>query len=164
MAIFAFVDAGLIKPLPYPIPPGWWAFTESVKPCPLLLSFLSRLPGLEKAQHRFSILRICRGDTRGRSARRYGPQPVRVARVTSDSCIAGNRSGAGRVFYAGEDLPAAPKHRYCDLHRDGKAARGKARGGRGEIIRLANGVPYDYYRGAPRRFQFAPRGPAGLLW
>ena len=50
VAIFTFVDATLIKPLPYQDPNRLVAVTESVPLFPASQPFLSRLPGLEAPQ------------------------------------------------------------------------------------------------------------------
>ena len=55
VAIFAFVDAALIKPLPYPNPARLVGVYESIPMISRAQPFVSRLPRLEKTQQSFQL-------------------------------------------------------------------------------------------------------------
>ena len=57
VAIFAFVDAALIKPLPYRDPSRMVGVFESIAGMSTVSAFLSRLSRLETAQHRVHFAR-----------------------------------------------------------------------------------------------------------
>ncbi len=159
-AIFAFVDAALIKPLPYSEPWRLVDVTESVAMIPRAnLSYFDYLDwkNLNRVFSSFDvhasagyILRT--GD---------GVEPVPAARVSSGFFrTLGVTLLLGRDFYAGEDSPSATpaviltydtwQHRF---------------GGRPDIIGQSialNDIAHTVVGILPRDFQFAPRGNVGF--
>ncbi len=158
VAIYAFVDAALIKPLPYPNPTRLVGVTESVALFPRAnLSYLDYLDwkSLNKV---FSSMDVHTGvgfllSTPG------GAEPANAARV-SDGFFRtlGITPLLGRDFYAGEDLPGAPQVVILSY-----AAWRKRFGGKkdviGQPVRLS-GVSYIVIGVLPQDFRFAPRGRA----
>lgn len=157
-AIFGFVDAALIKPLPYPNADRLVLVTESVPIIPRAnLSYPDYLDW-KKLNQVFSSLEVWRGD--GFLVRTpSGTEPVSAARV-SDGFFRtlGVSPMLGRDFYPGEDLPKAPNTVILTY-----GAWQKRFGGRkdavGETIDLS-GVPYTIVGILPQSFQFAPEGQA----
>jgi macrolide transport system ATP-binding/permease protein len=159
-AIFGFVDAALIKPLPYPEPNRLVEVTESVAMIPRAnLSYPDYLDW-KKLNHVFSSMDVF-NDTGYLMRTPKGTEPVSAMRV-SDGFFRtlGIAPALGRDFYAGEDLPEAPKTVILSY-----GAWQKRMGGRrdavGETVTLS-GVPYTIVGVLPQDFQFAPAGNAEL--
>jgi predicted permease len=158
VAIFAFVDAALIKPLPYANPNRLVAVTESV---PLLgpanLSYLDYLDW-KKVNKVFSSLDVWT-PSGAMLATPSGTVLVPSVRV-SDGMLRtlGVSPILGRDFYPGEDLPSAPATVIVSYsawqHRFGGNKHVM-----GENVVLS-GVPYTIIGVLPKSFQFAPRGGA----
>jgi len=156
VSIFGFVDAALIKPLPYPNPSRLVDVTESAAMFPRAnLSYPDYLDW-KKLNHVFSSLDVY-GGTGYLLRTSSGTEPVQATRV-SDGFFRTLQivPVLGRDFYAGEDLPAAPKTVMLSF-----AAWQKRFGGRkdviGETVALS-GVPFTITGVLPQSFQFAPRG------
>jgi macrolide transport system ATP-binding/permease protein len=155
VAIFGFVDAALIKPLPYANPSRLVEVTESVPMIPRAnLSYPDYLDW-KKLNHVFSSMDVYQGMRYllGVSA---STETVRGIRV-SDGFFRtlGVNPVLGRDFYLGEDLPAAPSTVILSY-----SAWQHRFGGRkdviGESIALS-GVPHTIVGVLPADFQFAPR-------
>ena len=160
IAIFAFVDAALIKPLPYRDPGRLMHVTESLALFPRSsLSYLDYLDW-KKFNAVFSSLDVYTG-TGYLLNTPTGTEPVPAERV-SDGFFRtlGITPLLGRDFYSGEDLPGTPNTVMLSY-----AAWQKRFGGKtdviGEVLKLS-GVPYTVIAVLPKTFQFAPRGGAEL--
>ena len=156
LAIYAFVDAALIKPLPYRDPVRLAAVYETNAMFPL--SNLSYPDYLDWKQRNrvFRSLDIYQG--RGfRLSTPTGAQPARAARV-SDGFFRtlGVAPLLGRDFYSGEDQPSAPRTTLL-----GYAAWQQLFGGKpgvlGQSVTL-DGDSYVIIGVLPREFHFAPVG------
>jgi len=158
VAIFAFVDAALIKPLPYRNPSRLAGVFESVAMFPQSnLSYPDYLDwkklnttfsSLDAYQHRGFLV-----------STPTGAQPVRGARV-SDGFFRtlGIVPVLGRDFYPGEDLPNAPRTVLLSY-----AAWQQRYGGRPDVLGQAvtlDGAPNIVIGVLPREFHFAPAEPA----
>jgi len=153
VSIFGFVDAALIKPLPYKDPTRLTDVTESVAMLPRAnLSYPDYLDW-KKLNQVFSSLEVYNGT--GYLVRTSGgTEPVPGMRVSDGFLRAlGITPVLGRDFYAGEDLPSAPKTVILSY-----ATWQKRFGGRkdavGETVTLS-GVPYVIVGVLPQDFQFA---------
>ena len=158
VAIFGFVDAALIKPLPYKDPNRLVDVTESVAVMPRAnLSYPDYLDW-KRLNQVFSSMDVYTGD--GYLLRTStATEPVAGVRV-SDGFFQtlGITPYLGRDFYRGEDLPAAPRAVILTY-----AAWQKRFGGRKEVTSESvtlSGVPYAIVGVLPPDFQFAPRGSA----
>jgi macrolide transport system ATP-binding/permease protein len=153
VAIFGFVDAALIKPLPYPNPNRLVDVTENAAMFPRAnLSYPDYLDW-KKLNHVFRSLDVYNGT--GYLVRTSaGTDPVPGMRV-SDGFFhtLGIAPALGRDFYADEDLPSAPKTVILSY-----ATWQKRFGGRkdvvGETVTLS-GVPFVIVGVLPQDFQFA---------
>jgi macrolide transport system ATP-binding/permease protein len=158
VSIFGFVDAALIRPLPYKDPTRLVDVTESVAMIPRAnLSYPDYLDW-KRLNQVFSSMEVYNGT--GYLLRTSdGTEPVPGVRV-SDGFFRtlGITPALGRDFYAGEDLPAAPRTVILSY-----ATWQKRFGGRkdvtGETVTLT-GIPYAIVGVLPEDFQFAPRGNA----
>jgi macrolide transport system ATP-binding/permease protein len=158
IAIFGFVNAALIKPLPYANPNRLVEVTESVPILPH--SYLSYPNYLDwkKLNHVFSSIDVY--NPTGYLLRTpTGSEPAPGIRV-SDGFFhtLGVTPILGRDFYSGEDLPAAPRTVMLSY-----ATWQKRFGGRKEVVGEAvalSGIPYTIIGELPPAFQFAPRGNA----
>src|SRR5450759_1899040 len=158
VSIFAFVDAALLKPLPYADPTRLVGVFESVKRFPQSnLSYPDYLDwkarntvlGSLDIYQRSGFLLTASG----------GTQPVRGARV-SDGFFRtlGVTPALGRDFHPGEDLPAAPHAALV-----GYAAWQQRYGGNADVlgqIVILDRVPTVIIGVLPREFHFAPAEPA----
>jgi macrolide transport system ATP-binding/permease protein len=158
VAIFAFVDAALVKPLPFASPSRLVDVTESVAMMPRAnLSYPDYLDW-KRLNNVFSSMDVYNG-TGYLLRTSAGTEPVPGVRV-SDGFFhtLGITPALGRDFYAGEDLPAAPRTVILSY-----AAWQKRYGGRNNVVGEAvtlSGIPYTIVGVLPRSFQFAPRGNA----
>jgi macrolide transport system ATP-binding/permease protein len=158
VAIFAFVDAALIKPLPYADPSRVMGVYETHPLCPKCnLSYLDYLDW-KKASTVFSSFE-------GWAYSNYlmktpdGTQPAPGAR-TSDGFFRtlGVKPILGRDFYAGEDSPGAPGTVLLSY-----AAWKQRFGGRQEVVGqpvTLDDKAYTIIGVLPQEFHFAPRGRA----
>jgi macrolide transport system ATP-binding/permease protein len=158
LAIFAFVDAALLKPLPYREPNRLVGATESVKLFPRAnLSYPDYLDW-KKMNTVFSSFDVYTG-TGYMLETSSGAEPVNGARV-SDGFFRtlGITPMLGRDFYTGEDLPGvAPS--VLITYPTWKKRFGSRPDIVGQIIDLS-GIPTAVVGILPQDFQFAPRGTA----
>jgi len=158
IAIFGFVDAALIKPLPYSNPARLVEVTESVAMIPRAnLSYPDYLDW-KRLNQVFGSMDVYDGT--GYLLRTpSGTEPVPSTRV-SDGFFRtlGIAPLLGRDFYAGEDLPAAPKTVMLS-YTTWQKRFGGSRDVIGETVTLS-GVPFTIVAVLPESFQFAPRGNA----
>jgi macrolide transport system ATP-binding/permease protein len=156
VSIFAFVDAALIKPLPYPNPNRLVLVTESVPMIPVAnLSYPDYLDW-KKLNQVFSSLEVY-GWTGHLLRTPAGTEPVTGLRVSDGFFHAlGVAPVLGRDFYPGEDLPSAPKTVILSYSTWQKRFGGR-KDAVGEAVSLS-GVPYTIVGVLPQEFQFAPGG------
>jgi macrolide transport system ATP-binding/permease protein len=158
VAIFAFVDAALIKPLPYHNPSGLVGVFETIPMYPRAnLSYLDYLDW-KKLNKVFSSLDAYqeRGFTLSTPT---GAQPATGARVTDGFFrTLGVTPALGRDFYPGENSPAAQRTVLLSY-----AAWQRRYGGRRDVLGTTvtlNGDPHIIIGVLPREFHFAPVEPA----
>src|SRR5579859_5492358 len=158
VAIFAFVDAALIKPLPYRAPARLVGVFETTTSCPRCnLSYLNfrdwkknNLPFISMEAWGYSTFLL-------RSSE--GAQPARGARVTDGFFrTLGITPILGRDFYSGEDAPGVPRTVLLS-YAAWKNRFGGNRNVVGQAITLSE-TSYTIIGVLPQEFQFAPRGPA----
>jgi predicted permease len=154
VAIFAFVDAALIKPLPYQNPARLLFVTESNRDIPrAAISYFDYLDW--KKQNRvFDSMDV------------YGPRGFAIATPAGAEMVPGARTSdgffrtlgvtpvLGRDFYQGEDLPEAPQTVILSY-----ASWQKRFGGKPDIIGqpvTLYEVPYTIIGVLPQNFHFAP--------
>jgi macrolide transport system ATP-binding/permease protein len=158
VAIFAFVDAALLKPLPYRHPNRLVNVTESVAMIPR--ANLSYPDYLDWKSRNDVLSSLDVWDQRGYMlGTPTGIQLVPGARV-SDGFFRtlGVAPLLGRDFYAGEDLPSAPHTVMLSY-----AAWQKWFGGKQDVIGQAvtlSGDSYTIVAVLPPSFQFAPTNSA----
>ena len=158
VAIFGFVDAALLKPLPYSDPSRLVWVTESAAMIPRAnLSFEDYLDW-KKLNQVFSSFDIYQTNgyllTTGE-----GTEPVRAVRV-SDGFFRtlGVSPFLGRDFHPGEDQPAAPQTVMLSY-----STWQKRFGARQDVVGKTvtlSGVPHTIIGVLPASFQFAPLGKA----
>ena len=154
VAIFAFVDAALIKPLPYQNPSRLLFVTETTPEIPRAnFSYLDYLDW-KKLNKVFDSLEVYgqRGFVIRTSA---GMEMVDSARVSAGFFrTLGVSPLLGRDFYAGEDLPEAPRTLILSY-----ASWQKRFGGKQEIVGqplTLDETPYTIIGVLPQHFHFAP--------
>ena len=156
LAIFGFVDAALIRPLPYRHAARLVTVTERTAQIPR--ANLSYLDYLDWKRQNTSLNSLDVHNGRGYLLRTAtGTEMVPAVRV-SDGFFRtlGVTPILGRDFYAGEDLPDAPLTVILS-----HATWLKRFGGRADVIGQPlslNGQPYTVVGVLPQDFQFAPRG------
>jgi macrolide transport system ATP-binding/permease protein len=158
VSIFGFVDAALIKPLPYPDPNRLVEVTERTDMFPHAnLSYPDYLDW-KKLNQVFSSMEVYNG-TGYLLPTASGAEPV-PGTLVSDGFFRtlGITPMLGRDFYAGEDLPKAPKTVMLSYGTWQKRFGGK-RDVIGQTVSLS-GVPFTIVGVLPQDFQFAPRGNA----
>ena len=160
VAIYAFVDAALVEPLPYPQPSRLVNVTETTPQIPrAALSYPDYLDW-KRLNTVFSSLDVHMG--RGYSlSTSTGLELVQGARV-SDGFFRtlGVTPALGRDFYTGEDRPGQP-----DTLIISDAAWHARFGGRRDVIGqtvVLAGDPHTIVGVLPKHFQFAPQGSAEL--
>jgi predicted permease len=154
VAIFAFVDAALIKPLPYQNPSRLLFVTETTADIPrAALSYPDYLDW-KKLNRVFDSMEVYsqRGYVASTSA---GMEMVDGARVSAGFFrTLGIGPLLGRDFYTGEDLPEAPRTLMLSY-----ASWQKRFGGKPEIIGrqiTLDEIPYVIIGVLPQNFHFAP--------
>jgi macrolide transport system ATP-binding/permease protein len=157
VAIFAFVDAALIKPLPYRSPARLVKAFETVEGRQSALSYPDYLDW-KKLNSVFSSFDAYRHSPFALSTL-SGAQKVSGARVTDGFFrTLGVTPVLGRDFRAGEDLPAAPRTVLLSY-----AAWQQRYGGKPDVLGqtvILNGDPNIIIGVLPREFHFAPAEPA----
>ncbi|MHB1856024.1 MAG: ADOP family duplicated permease [Acidobacteriaceae bacterium] len=158
VAIFAFVDAALIRPLPYANPNRLVAVTESA--AQFSRSNLSYLDYLDwkRMNKVFRSLDVWM-PVGGMLNTPSGTVLVRDVRV-SDGFFhtLGVSPMLGRDFYRGEDLPSAPNTMILSYTTWQRRFEGR-KNVIGQKVRLSD-IPYTIVGVLPRSFQFAPQGDA----
>ena len=158
VSIFGFVDAALIKPLPYASPNRLVEATESVPMIPRAdLSYPDYLDW-KRLNQVFSSMDVYNG-TGYLMRTPTGTEPVPGIRV-SDGFFhtLGITPMLGRDFYTGEDLPAASRTVILSYATWQKRYAGR-KDVVGETVTLS-GIPHTIVGVLPQDFQFAPRGSA----
>jgi macrolide transport system ATP-binding/permease protein len=156
VALFAFVDAALLKPLPYYQSQRLAAAYESS--VNFAHSNLSYPDYLDWKRMNKSFQSLAGWSGTGYALRTHdGVEPVQAIRVTDGFFrTLGIAPIVGRDFYVGEDLPSGPRTTMLSYttwqHRFG---------GRREVIGQTvslSDVPYTVVGVLPKGFSFAPRG------
>jgi macrolide transport system ATP-binding/permease protein len=158
LAIFGFVDAAFIKPLPYPNPDQLVVATESVPMIPRAnLSYPDYLDW-KQLNHVFSSMDVYH-QTGYLLRTSEGTEPVHGALV-SDGFFRtlGVNPLFGRDFHAGEDLPEAPQTAILSYGAWQRRFAGR-KNVIGQTVTLS-GVPYAIIGVMPEGFQFALAGNA----
>jgi predicted permease len=158
LAIFGFVDAALLTPLPYSNPDRLVEATESVAMMPRAdLSYPDYLDW-KRLNQVFSSLDVY-NQTGHLLRTATGTEPVHGA-VVSDGFFRtlGVAPLFGRDFYTGEDLPEAPQTVILSYGAWQKRFAGR-KNVTGETVTLS-GVPYTIVGVMPQSFQFSPAGNA----
>lgn len=158
LTIFAFVDAALVKPLPYPDPDRLVIATGSVPLMPRAnLSYPDYLDWkrLNQVFRSFEVYHQTGFLLRTSS----GSEPVHGARV-SDGFFhtLGVAPILGRDFYAGEDVPDGPQSALLTYGAWQKRFAGN-HAIAGQTVTLS-GTPYTIIGVLPQGFQFGPAGNA----
>jgi macrolide transport system ATP-binding/permease protein len=158
VAIFAFVDAALIKPLPYQNPGRLVGVFERIEGCVQCdLSYLDYLDWKKRNQS-FSSLDVYQ-HTGMMLNTSDGAKAAQAARV-SDGFFRtlGVTPVLGRDFYPGEDLPQASRTVLLSY-----AGWQERYGGKADVLGKTvtlNGEPNVIIGVLPREFHFAPAEPA----
>ena len=157
-AIFAFVDAALIKPLPYADPTRLVDVTESIAMIPRAnLSYADYVDWKKQNQVFSSFDAYTGGGYILKSSN--GTEPVPAARVTSGFFrTLGVKPLLGRDFYQGEDSPGAASVVILPYSTWQNRFGGRA-DIVGQVITLDD-TTFTVIGVLPREFQFAPRGNA----
>jgi macrolide transport system ATP-binding/permease protein len=158
VAIFAFADAALLKPLPYRDPRRLVGVFESIAIFPQSnLSYLDYLDW-KRLNTVFSRLDVYQRND-AILATHEGPQLAFYGRV-SDGFFRtlGVAPLLGRDFYPGEDLPDAPRTILLS-YASWQKRYGGSRDAIGQSVDLG-GAAYTIIGILPRDFQFAPAEPA----
>ena len=157
-AIFAFVDAALIKPLPYSDPTWLVEVTESVTMIPRANLSYPDYVDWKKLDQVFSSFDAYTGAGYILSTAN-GTEPVPAARVTSGFFrTLGVKPLLGRDFYQGEDSPGGAAVVILPY-----STWQNRFGGRSDIVGQAitlDDTAFTVIGVLPRDFQFAPRGNA----
>jgi macrolide transport system ATP-binding/permease protein len=158
VAIFAFVDAALIKPLPYKDPNRLAVLYESVPIGPRFhLSYLDYLDW-KRDNKVFSAFEAYTPQSLSEKTNE-GPRQVQAGRVTGGFFrTLGVKPLLGRDFYDGEENPQAPRTMLLSYAAWQKRYGGDA-GVLGQIVQLDD-VTYTIVGVLPRGFSFAPVEPA----
>jgi macrolide transport system ATP-binding/permease protein len=161
LAIFGFVDAALIKPLPYPDPERLVNVTERTPQIPRAALSYQDYVDWKRLNTVFSSLDVHNG--RGYMLKTpTGTELVVGARVSAGFFrTLGVAPAIGRDFRTGEDLPEAPPTAILS-----HAAWQKRFGARADIIGQSitlTAIPHTIVGVLPQDFQFAPRG-APEIW
>jgi macrolide transport system ATP-binding/permease protein len=158
LAIFGFVDAALIRPLPYAKPNRLVDVGESAKAWPRSNISLEDFKDWRRMNHSFSAFDAYTG--MGYLLQTpSGAVPVEAARVTDGFfSTLGVRMALGRGFEPGEDLPGKARIVILSYGR-WQRQYGSRKDILGQSINLS-GNSYAIVGVLPRDFSFAPRGGA----
>ena len=158
IAIFAFVDAALLKPLPYADPTRLADVAEHGSAFPRSNLSYQDFRDWQRMNKVFSSLDAYTGSGY-LFATPSGVEPVPAARVTDGFFrTLGIHPMLGRDFYAGEDQPNAPATTILAY-----GTWQRRFGGRKDVIGKTinlSGTPTTIIGVLPEDFQFAPRGNA----
>ena len=156
VAIFAFVDAALIKPMPYADPARLVSVYEVAPSCPLCNVSFQNYLDWRKSDLPFSSLQVW-GWASYLVKTQDGTEPVRGARVSDGFYrTLGVKPILGRDFYPGEDLPGAPRTILVSYDTWKKRFGGNSKIV-GQPITLSN-LAYTIIGVLPQDFHFAPLG------
>lgn len=155
-ALFAFVDAALLKPLPYQQPTRLAAVYESS--ASFAHSNLSYPDYLDWKRMNKSFQSLDGWAGTGYALRTHdGVEPVAAIRVTDGFFrTLGVAPILGRDFYAGEDLPSGPRTAMMS-YSTWQHRFGGRREVIGQVVSLSD-VSYTVVGVLPKGFSFAPRG------
>ena len=158
VAIFAFVDAALIKPLPYKDPSRLVSVYEVVNTCPLCNISYMNYQDWKRSDLPFSSIEAW-GWASYLLRSSEATEPVQGARV-SDGFFhtLGVTPILGRDFRPGEDKPGSP-HTILITYGSWQRRFGKDSGVVARQIVL-NNISYTIIGVLPREFYFAPIGAA----
>jgi macrolide transport system ATP-binding/permease protein len=158
VAIFAFVDAALIKPLPYKDPTRLADVAESARMFPRSNLSYQDYVDWKKMNKVFSALEVYGGSGYLMSTP-SGVEPVQAARVSAGFFrVLGVTPAMGRDFYDGEDQPGAGDTVML-TYATWLARFGGRKDVIGQTVKL-DGTPNTIVGVLPPSFQFAPRGKA----
>jgi predicted permease len=158
IAIFAFVDAALLKPLPYADPTRLADVAEHGIAFPRSNLSYQDFRDWQRMNKVFSSLEAYTGSGY-LFATPSGVEPVPAARVTDGFFrTLGIRPMLGRDFYAGEDQPNGPATTIL-AYGTWQRRFGGRKDVIGQTINLS-GTPTTIIGVLPEDFQFAPRGNA----
>lgn len=156
VAIFGFVNAALLKPLPYPNPTRLMSVNENAVAWPRSPLSTPDYLDWKRLNHSFSSLDVYH-ETGYLLRSSSGAEPVPAGRV-SDGFFGtlGIRPMLGRDFLPGEDRPGGP--RFAILSYGTWLKRfGRSRNILGQSVDLS-GDAYTIIGVLPREFTFAPQG------
>jgi macrolide transport system ATP-binding/permease protein len=160
VAIFAFVDAALIKPLPYPVATRLVAVNESTDLFPRNNLSYPDYVDWKRMNTVFTSMDVF-GGTGYLLSTPTGMEPVPGEEVSAGFFrTLGIVPALGRDFHPGEDLPGAPKSvllSYGAWQRRFGASPNVV----GQAVTLS-GEAYTVVGVLPQDFEFAPRGNAEL--
>ena len=156
VAIFAFVDAALIKPLPYRDPARLVGVFETIPNCPYCNLSYGDFLDWKQRNTVFSSFAAYRSN--GFALRTpSGPQVVRAARVTDGFLrTLGVTPLLGRDFEPNENQPSAP-HTALLSYASWQRRFGGRRDIAGQVVTADEG-PVTIIGVLPREFHFAPVG------
>ena len=158
VAIFAFVDAALIKPLPYENPTRLVSLYESMATCPKCNVSYQDFLDWKKNSKSFRSLEAW-GYSTYQMSNSAGAERVPGVRVSGGFFrTLGVTPVLGRDFNAAEDTPTAP-HTVLLSYSTWQKRFGGNQNVLGQSITL-NDISYTIIGVLPREFQFAPRGSA----
>jgi macrolide transport system ATP-binding/permease protein len=158
VAIFAFVDAALIKPLPYKDPTRLVDVNERAKMFPRSNLSYQDYVDWKKMNRVFSALEAYGGGGYLLSTP-SGVEPVQAARVSAGFFrVLGVTPALGRDFYDGEDQPGAADT-VIVTYATWQARFGGRKDILGQTVKLDD-KPHTIIGVLPASFQFAPRGKA----
>jgi predicted permease len=158
VAIFAFVDAALIKPLPYAEPTRLVDVAERGKLWPRSNLSYQDYVDWKKMNKVFSALEAYTGGGYLMKTA-TGVEPVSAARVTAGFFrVLGVKPVLGRDFYDGEDQPSGGDTIIL-MYQTWQERFGGRKDIIGQTVDL-DGVPNTIIGVLPASFQFAPRGRA----
>jgi macrolide transport system ATP-binding/permease protein len=156
VAIFAFVDAALLKPLPYRNPATLLGVYESFPLCPHCNLSYPDYVDWKKLNKVFTSLEVYHNNGYILTTP-SGVEPARAAQVSAGFLrTLGVRPALGRDFYAGEDKPGAPRTVMLSNESWQKRYSGNS-GVLGRTVTLDNN-PYVIIGVLPADFHFAPVG------
>ncbi|MGA3048775.1 MAG: ABC transporter permease [Terracidiphilus sp.] len=156
VAIFAFVDAALIKPLPYKDPTRLVSVYETVPSCPLCNISYQNYLDWRRSDLPFSSLQAWTWESFLINTPQ-GTELARGARVSDGFFrLLGVTPILGRDFYAREDAPGAP-HTVLLRYGAWQERFGGNRGVVGQTITM-NNTSYTIIGVLPEGFHFAPIG------
>lgn len=160
VAIFGFVDAALLQPLPYAQPNRLMSVDEATVNFPHGNLSRADYEDWKRLNKSFSSLDAYDG-TGFLLGSPSGAVPVPAARVSGEFfSTLGVKTVLGRVFLPGEDAPGKPKIAMLSY-----GTWAKRFGGRSNVVGQAlslSGENYTIVGVLPRDFEFAPRGNAEI--